>query len=237
MTLADFVEDVAERRKTFVVHASDGSDDVAAQFATRNVAIEHEPIPADGPEGFVVLRDEGEFVGAFSLEKLRALLDPPLYRPEAAADVSQPWRALYEVLEDTLFASFDRRQLLAATREIEERAWRTGAGTLRVGFQSVAALADQVDLYRRFVADTNLTVHVYVADDTESPPLGDVDLFRAPGSEIGEYWFLAYEAPADGADPVALVAQERDPDAFFGFWTYDRDRVADLSAYLRETYE
>ena len=237
MTLADFVEDVAERRKTIVVYASDETFDVEAHFATRNVTVVHESIAKSGPEGFVVLRDEDGFVGAFSLAKLAALLDPPLFRPTAVDDVSEPWRSLYEILNETLFASFDRRQLLAATREIENRAWRMGAGTLRVGFQSAAAAAAQADVYQRFVAETDLSIHLYVADDGAIPAIDDVDIFRAPDSEIGDYWFLAYDAAGDPLNACGLLAEERTPGSFFGFWTYDTDRVADLSSYLRDSYE
>lgn len=237
MTLADFVADVADRRKTMVVYASDGAPDVAAHFASRNVTVEHESLAAGGPDGFVVLRDEDGFVGAFSLSKLVELLDPPLFRPTHREDVSEPWRALYETLDNTLFASFDRRQLLGATREIENRAWRVGAGALRAGFQSAAALEDQVDVYRRLAAETDLSVHVFVADDDGIPDPEGVEVFVAEGTEVGDYWFLAYDAAGDPLNACGLVAEEREPGSYYGFWTYDTDHVAALSDYVRETYE
>lgn len=236
MTLADFVEDVADRRKTLVVYASDEAPDVTAHFETRNVTVEREPLVAGGPPGFVVLRDEDGFVGAFCLETMASLLEPPVFRPWHRDEVSEPWRSLYEILNNTLFSSFDRRQLLAATREIENRAWRIGAGTLRVGFQSRAAFEDQVDVYRRFVDETDLTLHVYVAD-ADGPSLPGIDVFSAPDTEIGDYWFLAYDAAGDPLNACGLVAMERQPDAYTGFWTYEADRVAALSTYLEETYE
>lgn len=237
MTLADFIEDVAERRKTLVVYASDESPDVAAHFETRNVGVEQESIVRDGPDGFVVLRNEEGFVGAFSLPELEKLLEPRLYRPWRRDDVSEPWHSLYEILNDTLFASFDRRQLLAATREIENRAWRIGTGTLRVGFQSSEAFADQAEVYRRFAEETDLTVHVYVADDQEGVFPDGVDPFRAEGTEIGNYWFLSYDAAGDPMNACALIAEERSLGSFHGFWTYDPERVEALSTYLAETYE
>lgn len=237
MTLADFVEEVADRRKTFVVYAPEESADVEAHFETRNVTIEHETIAPGGPDGFVVLRDEDGFVGAFGLDKLLELLEPPVFRPWQREEVSEPWQTLFQILDDTLFSSFDRRQLLAATREIENRAWRIGAGTLRAGFQSSEAFAAQVDVYRRIVAETDLAVHVYVADDEEVPSLDGAEIFRAEGTEIGDYWFLAYDAAGDPMNACGLVAQERSPESYFGFWTYDPERVDDLSTYLRQTHE
>ena len=235
--LADFVDEVTGLRKTFVVYASEESADVEAHFETRNVTVEHETIAQGGPDGFVVLRDARGFVGAFSLSRLLALLEPPVFRPWNREEVSEPWQALYEILNETLFASFDRRQLLAATREIENRAWRVGAGIIRVGFQSSDALAAQADVYRRLAAETDLAIHVYVADDQEVPSLPGVEIFRAEGTEVGDYWFLAYDAAGDPVNACGLVAEEQSPGSYFGFWTYDPERVDDLSTYLRQTYE
>ena len=58
---------------------------------------------------------------------------------------------MYEVLEETLFTSFDRRQLLGTAREIEDRAWRVGVGTLRVGFQRPGAFERAGDQFFRLV--------------------------------------------------------------------------------------
>lgn len=242
MTLGDFVADVAKRRKTMVVYASDGApdvaSDVAAHFESRNVSVVHESIPAGGPDGFVVLRDEDGFVGAFSIETIAELLDPPLFRPTYRTDVSDPWRSLYEILDNTLFASFGRRQLLGATREIENRAWRIGAGTLRVGFQSVDALAAQVKVYRRLAEQTDLAIHAFVEAGDEAVPAPDgVELFRSQGTEIGDFWFLVYDAAGDPLNACALLAEERSDGAYYGFWTYDDDRVAALSTYLRDAHE
>ncbi|SFR92206.1 Diguanylate Cyclase and Two-component system sensory domain-containing protein [Halomicrobium zhouii] len=238
MTLADFVADVAKRRKTMVVYASDGAPDVADHFESRNVTVERKSIAPGGPDGFVVLRDEDGFVGAFGIDKFAELLDPPLFRPTYRTEVSEPWRSLYEILDNTLFASFGRRQLLGAAREIENRAWRVGAGTLRVGFQSPDALAAQMDVYRRLVEQTDLSIHVFVEAGDEAFPVPDgVELFRSEGTEIGDFWFLVYDAAGDPLNACALLAEERALGTYYGFWTYDEDRVAALSTYLQDVHE
>lgn len=236
MTLADFVDEVAARRKTLVVYASDDAPDVAAHFETRNVTVEHRSLAATGPGGFVVLRDDDGFVGAFGLEQLTSLLQPPVFRPWSLDDVAEPWRSLYEILANTLFTSFDRRQLLATTREIENRAWRIGAGTLRVGFQSAAAFDAQMPVYRRLAAETDLDINVYVAD-ADATDRDGVTVFDASGSEVDDYWLLAYDAAGDPRNACALLAAEQSPGSYTGFWTYDPDRVEALSSYLRQTYE
>lgn len=237
MTFAEFVEEVADQRKTIVVYDGDDAPDVAAHFETRNVAVEHDSIARGGPDGFVVVRDEDGFVGAFSLARLGTLLEPPLYQPWERDDLPEPWFSLYEILSNTLFTSFDKRQLLAAAREIENRAWRVGAGTLRVGFQSADAFAAQAEVYRRIVAETDLTVRAYVADEADVPSLTDVDVVRAEGTEIGDYWFLVFDAAGDPLNTCALVAEERSDGSYFGFWTYEPERVDALATYLQENYD
>ncbi len=239
MTLADFVDDVAAERKTLTIYAGDDAPDVSAYFDTRNVTVEREPLPPGGPSGFAVLRDSAGFVGAFGLAELAELLEPPLFRPWYRDDVSEPWRALYTVLDDALFASFDRRQLLATAREIENRAWRVGAGTLRVGFQRVDAYRSQLDVYRRLAAETDLDIRAYVDGEAgaDLPSVAGVAVVTSSAPEIGRYWFLAFDAAGDPTNACALLAEERDPGSFHGFWTYDPDRVAAISSYLQRTYD
>lgn len=237
MTLADFVDEVRTDRKTLVVYANEAAPDVAAHFATRNVTVERESLPADGPDGFVVLRDGGDFVGAFGLIDLAELLSPPIDRPWDRDDGSQPWRKLYEIFDDASFTSFDRRQMLGATREFENRAWRVGTGALRVCFQSERAYRAQADVYRRLAADTDLEIHVYLADDwTRSTP-DAIRVHTDLGPEIARYWALVFDAEGDPTNACAMLAEERDPNSFFGFWTYDPDRVDAMATYLRDRYE
>ena len=237
MTLADFLDDVETRRMTVSVYASEAAPDVAAHFETRNVTVERETLPSGGPNGFVVVRDDDGFVGAFGLTELADLLAPPVFRPWDHEDVSRPWRDLYEILDNTLFAAFDRRQLLAVAREIENRAWRVGDGTLRVGFQRPAAYRAQADVYRRLQRETDLTIHVYLDEDWDEALVPDVNVHAPTSGEIGAYWFLAFDAAGDPTNCCALLGEERSSGSYYGFWTYDPDRVERLSAYLRATYE
>ena len=51
-------------------------------------------------------------------------------------------------LDEADLVSYD-----ATTREVEDRAWRTGGGTLDAGFQSLSTFETQVPVYERLVAD------------------------------------------------------------------------------------
>lgn len=236
MTLDDLIAAVEGRRKYIVVYDREDDGDVVREFETRNVVVEHEPIPPGGPPGFVVIRDDGGFVGAIGITELDELLSPPIRKPWDEEFVEAGYRALFDVLDDTLFSSFDRRQLLAAAREIENRAWRVGRGTLRVGFQSLSAMRDQVPVYERLGDDTDLDVYVYGRRDWDPPEIPRVTVRAESNDEIGSHWFLGFDGGERAVDACALVAEERSPGSFYGFWTYDPATVEELLDYLRHTY-
>lgn len=236
VALADFVEDVEAARRTITVYSAEEPAWVADQFATRNVDVEHEPLPPGGPAGFVVVREEGEFVASIGLPELREVLEPPIRRPWEPPPESSGYRALFDLLEDTIFTAFDRRQLLAAAREVEDRAFRVGAGTLRVGFQRLSAMQSQVPVYEHLGAETSLSIHVYGRADWEPPAVPNVTVHEATTPEIGSFWFLAFDGGGNPAYACALLAEERRPQSFHGFWTYDPETVAEILDYLASTY-
>jgi hypothetical protein len=141
------LETVEERRKRFVVYAH-GETDLEAQFGTRNVDVEYRAVGSRNP-GFVAIFEADRFRGAVGLDTLETLLEPPIRRPGELEDLPAGYRALFEVLEGTVFANLDRRQLLATTREIEDRALRVGHGTLRASFQDLSVFESQEPTYRR----------------------------------------------------------------------------------------
>lgn len=226
MTLGDVVEAAAARRKSLVYHAHEDGD-LAERFAARNVDVSFNRIPPDGPEPFVTVYEHGEFQAAVSLADLEAFLAPPHPGRRAPGSLSPAYRALYELFDDTVFASLSRRQLLAASREIEDRAWRTGRGALHAGFQSIAAFDAQKAVYRRLATDTSLDVHVYVVPSADASEFAShpVTVHQRPHPEVGRYWFLAFDS-AVASQNCALVAEQTGENAYDGVWTYDRDLVA-----------
>ncbi|ELZ12550.1 putative sensor protein [Halovivax asiaticus JCM 14624] len=237
-SLSDAVASIESRRRTLSVYAASKSTATALseQFSTRNVRVRHRPMPASDEPGFLLVRDAaGDFRGAIGLDRLDALLSPE-HHPPWELDESVDTAAIFSFLDNTLFTSANRGQLLAVTREIEERAWRTGAGRLVVGFQTAAAFADQLRIYDRFATETDLTVRVLVADewDDDSPP--GIDLADEVGGEIDAFWFVCFDGGETALNASAIVAEERNPGQYRGFWTDDPDRVTELAAYLEATY-
>lgn len=233
MTLASILEEAKNRRKTVVYHAPERGD-FREQFDARNVDIEFRKTPNGGPEPFLTILEDGQFRGAITLATLETFLWPPVTHPHDVTELSPEYRALFELLDDTVFASLTRRQLLATSREFEDRAWRTGHGTFHVGFQSLSAFRAQASLYRQMAAETDLELHVYSEFDAATDEFSDCDVTLHPVSEdgLGRYWFLVFDGGGDDDRKNALVAEQRTEGTFYGVWTYDAALVDSALAEL-----
>ncbi|MFC7027059.1 DICT sensory domain-containing protein [Halomicroarcula sp. GCM10025324] len=224
--LFDAVDDA---RKTIVVYApTDAGLDLAERLSARNATVEQRALPLSAPGGFLVVRDDDQFLGALALEDLLSFLSPTEFLPWELDDVDPGYRPVVDLLDDTLFVSLDRRQLLATSREIEDRAWRVGRGTLRVGFQRRAAFEAQRETYRRLAATTDLDVHVYLREDTvpEAFDPGPLTVHTGPAETVGRYWFLLFDGGGNEWQACALIAEETEPGRYRGLWTYDPETVA-----------
>lgn len=232
--LRSLIDEVQPHRKRFTVYATDDQPAVRERFGETGVSIDHRPLPAGGPEPFVVIHDSGEFAGAVSLTEFEELLRPPIHRPGDRDSVSAGYRALFDVLDDTVFSSLDRRQLLGASREIEDRAFRVGHGVLRVGFQRLSVFDGQADTYRHLGSKGGLDVHVYGLPDWDPPAIDGVVYHGSEDPAVGRYWALAFDGGVDERQACALLARE-DEETYTGFWTYDPDIVGtildDLAAF------
>ncbi|HMB50658.1 MAG TPA: DICT sensory domain-containing protein [Natronoarchaeum rubrum] len=256
-SLGELVEDVERTATTITVFAPDPHEELVEQFSTRNVEIRHESLPAVADDGFVLVQQDGVALGSIGLDVLRDADRATVAPPWGERGDSPAYRQFLSLFRETAFSTDSRRELLATTREIEDRAWRTGEGRLRTGFQSLSAYRDQLPVYRRFGAETDLDVHVYGRPNWTPPATEGVRLHEAEGSEIGRVWFVVFRddgagtdrtavtasperssAPAGhGSNSCALIAEEREHDRYFGFWTYDDDLVAGIDDYLATTYE
>jgi len=239
-SLDDLIETIERQRKTLEVHTDDDAvlEALRRQFETRNVDVRHQSLGSLDGAGFVIIRDtDGAFRGALGLDQFLAILSPRTHPPWVLAETDDDRTALFNFLENTLFTTYSRRQLLATTREIEDRAWRIGTGRLYAGFERATALAAQREVYERFGRLGSLTVAVFLDGEwTESIPEG-VTVVSANGSELGEYWFVGFDGGDNDQEACAVLAAERRPGEFYGFWTYDSAMVAELFAYLETTYD
>lgn len=234
MSLATVVERAEQQRKLVTVYDGDG-ELFEDQLSTRNVTVVHRPLPPGVFEAFVAIRDGESFEAAIPLSDLREFLTPPIRRPGDFDDLSPEYRAIFTLFDDTVFASLDRRQLLATVRELEDRAWRTAEGELHVGFQSVVAFREQEPVYRRLAEETDLDVHVYTVPESSTDELSDppITFHTEPIEDVGRFWFFAFDGGPDPSQNCAMVAEQRDGGSYYGFWTYDRPMVDRVFEELR----
>ncbi|ADD05539.1 DICT domain protein [Natrialba magadii ATCC 43099] len=232
--LEEALEIVENERKHLAVYTAE--TDVAAelqqQFTTRNVTVEHRQAAAFD-DGFVVIRGaDGSFRGALGIEYFGAILSPDSYPPWTLENSGIETRQVFDFLENTLFSSYDRRQLLAVSREIEERAWRLGEGALYAGFERKAAFEKQREVYDRLSSRGALSVTVFLDAAWDAPTEG-LAVVSALG-EIGQFWFVVFDGAGNTQQACALVAEERQPGRYYGFWTYDPELVGELVACLED---
>lgn len=225
--------EVKGRDKQITVYRSDTETELENRFEQHGVSIGHEPLPAGNPEPFVVVEEDGEFAGAVALSELEAMTEPPVPRPGEGDGVARGYRVLFDALDDTVFATLERRQLLAVSREIEDRAYRVGTGTLRVSFQTLSTFGTQVDVYRHLAEDTDLDIHIYGASDWNPPEIEGITYHGVDTSTLERYWILGFDGGESENQASALVARE-ESDEYDGFWTDDPRLVEEILARLSE---
>lgn len=236
----------AERR-TVTVYSDEPHPELAEPLAEWNVELRFDRLPAGTAEGFVTIRKGSEFLGSVDARVLADFFEPTLTLPGMDRDEDGKLATFLDHLDETLFHATSRRQLLAATREFEDRAWRVGAGRLVAGFQRPAALEAQRSVYER-IAARGLDVHVYFDGDWNTPTIPGVRMHSIRNDEIGQFWFVAFDDGSDASfslegdesrcssQACALLAKETEPGTYSGFWTYDEGRVGSLLNYLTTTY-
>ena len=236
MTLSDVIDQVADPSKTFKCFHT-GPIDILRHFDSDPGSVELHTIPDAGSDGFVLYYEDDEFAAAIPVESFAILENPPLEPPWTARDVREPLTHLIEVLDDTSFVDYNRRQMLATSRVVEERAWRYGYGTLHVGFQSTDALELQQPIYAELATRSELSIELYVSDGVDGPvPPGSV-IHEVSDDLLGACWFALYDAAGDTVNTCGLLAEEREPGSFHGFWTQDPDRVSSIISYLGEAHD
>ena len=224
--------EIRDRSHQCTVYRRHDDPDLETRLATRNVSIDYRQLPADGPEPFLVLYKHGEFTGAIGLQQLDRLLEPPVDRPGDTDGIAEGYGALFELLDDMVFTAMDRRQLLAVSREIEDRAFRTATGTLHVRFQAPSTFDSQVDIYRQLTT-TGLDIHIHAGTDWTLPDIAGVRYHTYPDDAFGQYWILAFDGGRTDAQACGLLARQQ-AETYDGFWTDDTEIVAKIAAELTE---
>ena len=233
----EIVDAVEGRRKQVTVYAPSLPEWLVEVLGDRHVRIVHRSIPEGGLEPFVVVKADDRHLGSVELSALA-----PLGGPEAEIwDPGDPRHLAAEnerfrgMLADTVFSSLDRRSLVAAAREIEDRAWRVAEGTLYASFQSLSAFRAQFKVYAALSRRGDLAVRVYGRPDW-SPPrtTPGLHVHETDDERVAGYWVVAFDGGGDEGQKCALVAEQLGPSTYAGFWTYEPAVVDDVVAVLED---
>ncbi|WP_254543618.1 DICT sensory domain-containing protein [Halomarina pelagica] len=232
MSLTELIAGVEAHEKTLTVFNADAgvTEALREHFADRNVVVERGEA-AGGPREYVVLSKDEQFLTAASVEDVvnpRRATDPHFDRKAR--------KPILDHLDETMFTSYDTGQMIAASREIEDRAWRVGSGELHAGFQRLSVLETQLDVYEQLGGRANLDVHTYAVPDAPVPSHESFTVHVERSREVADSWFVVYDGAGVEANKCALLAEEREPRRFYGFWTYDPDTVDWIVDHLRTAY-
>jgi DICT domain-containing protein len=236
--LSDLVADVEASGQTLTLYnptASDAClDAVESYFDVTTVSVRHDRTADGSPANFAVLHDGDEFLAACDIDVLSAAVDPAAAFESPAHPRAEP-PAVLDAVDQSTFTEYGKRRMILASRDVEKRAWRVSASAIHVGFQEFSRLRTQLDLYGRLTEQ--LTVHLYGAPDWE-PPLDNVVLHGYETPELRDHWFVVFEDAEVATEPgtCAILAEEREPNVYSGFWTGQRpvaDRILDR---LRSEY-
>lgn len=230
-SLRERLDAVEQRRKRIEVYTADSDvvGDLETQFSTRNVSVVHRSLPSGEDEGFVIIRDgDGSFRRTMGLDQFEAILSPDVDLPWEIAATETSLADVFDFLDNTVFSTFDRRQMLAVSREIEERAWRVGSGRLLVGFQNTRAVTAQRGVYETFARESEVSPTLFLEDELDSDLDDRIRVERGGSDDIGRFWFVVFDGDGDDGYKCALLAEERDPGTYYGFWTYEPDTVDEI---------
>jgi DICT domain-containing protein len=247
VSLESFLADMGAQRRTVTVYSDDPDPEIPDRFRDWNVELRFNRLPDGSHAGFVTVRQGTDFLAGVDSDVLAGFFESTRTSTGSNADKDPALTTFLNHFDETLFHGTTRRQLLAASREFEDRAWRVGAGRLYAGFQRPAALEAQRSPYER-LTDRGLDVHVFFDGDWDTATIPGVRMHVVRNDEIGGFWFVAFdggpespEAPdpareSGASQACALLAKETGQATYSGFWTYDPERVAALLDYLDAAY-
>ena len=227
----ELIAELRNREHQFTIYRRGDQPEIEVWLADHGVAVESRSLPPGGPEPFVEIKTDGEVVGVIGIEAVEGLLEPPISRPGDRDDISDGYRVLFDVFEKMVLSGMNRRELLAVSREIEDRAYRVGEGTLRVNFQTLSTFRSQTEVYRTLTTETDLDIHIHGLDDWTPPTITGITYHIDEAERFEPYWALAYDGGPTDSQACGLVAQEHSND-YTGFWTNDPALVEEIATAL-----
>ncbi len=238
MSLHEIIAAVERDEKTLTL-LNPGREDLvaeaAAYFDEQNVLVTEERTVSGRPAGVALLTGDGEVLAATTTDAVVDLLNETASGPGGLGVDDSDYHDLLSHLKETTFTAYDKDEMVMASREIEDRAWRVGEGRLFAGFQYESILLGQARTYET-LASGDLDVYAFAAPDGESVDPDGVTTHVDDDPELAESWFVVFDGGPDRAQGSALVAESRGENSYYGFWTYDPRIVSRVIDHLETTY-
>lgn len=248
-TIRGFLDDVPESSASLVTvnrsHPDSVQNLLEEAFATQSVSLTERSVGLDGDD-VVALRKDGEIAAVSSLDDVMQsflLVNGDRFKTSTHGF----GEAIPEVLtgmDGTLFdlrgypdSNKEKLLLILISRHIERLAYEAGSGTFRSTFQRLSRLEDEFGtrkVYERLAGRT-LDVHVYGVPD-ESPEWLDATVHGGTSDEYRNSWCVVFRSSGEAGREAAMVAHQRRPNRWKGFWTYDAEEVARIDAYLDRSF-
>lgn len=239
MNLSQCLKYIKEREKELQlinIHPQDSLvQELEEYFASQNVRITRGTTSSGRPNDIAVLSTSDTVLTIVSAATLRELIMQVPKYDSGIGIADTEYEDILAHLKETTFTSYDSKQLLYASHEIEDRARRVGGGTIHAGFQKISVMHEQEPLYRD-LAIRGITVHAYGHPDSTPPDFDSGQIHAISSEEIAEMWFVVFDGGGTDAQKTALVAQEQSDNVFYGAWTYDAVIVDELCRHLQQTY-
>jgi hypothetical protein len=217
MVFGDMFGRVDGRRRRLVFYnvdtQSDHCDRITDYVGVHNVLIKY-TTDEQFPESTVTVQNGDEVLSVDRIETVVDYLDG--WESELAGVGEQP--SLFGALDETVFRSSNKRQLLFASRLIETRAATVGDGRLSAGFQQLSLAAPQLSFYKSL--PSTVTVSVYGEPDWVPPADSGIAAYDPGVDDNADYWWVIFDGTADNSSHAALLAEEQSPGEYTGFWTY-----------------
>ena len=230
-------------------------------FENQSIQIQERHIP-EGDTDHVCLIEDGQVTATSSVADLREtflLVNADRYRTGTGLPGTSSFPDVLTGLDDIEFtvrgfpeSNKEKLLLVVISRFIEERALACGNGEFHSTFQRLSRLDDEYGTRKMYawLGDSDVETHVYgVRDDPETVDGLDVIVHAGTTHEYRRSWVVLFTpetatgdasggdiAAADACNPVALVALETGPNVWQSMWTYDRDRVERIKAYVEERF-
>jgi hypothetical protein len=230
-------------------------------FENQSVQIQERHIP-EGNTDQVCLVENGQVTATTSFANLSdtfLLVNADRYRTTVDRSTRRSFPDVLTGLDDIEFtvrgfpeSNKEKLLLVVISRFIEDRALRCGCGEFHSTFQRLSRLDDEYGTRTMYewLGESDVETHVYgIRDDPAVVDGLDVTVHAGTTNEYRRSWVVVFTpdtetgdacgddiAAADACNPVALVAIETGPNVWRSMWTYDRDRVERIRAYVRQRF-